>query len=60
MTVEFEKIKQDITDFITRIQNWNYDELSDEEVEGVHDLIDDLLSELAGETEDDEFEEEDY
>lgn len=60
MTAEFDKIRQDITDFITRIQTWNYDELSDEEVESVHDLIDDLLSELAGETEDDEFEEEDY
>jgi hypothetical protein len=60
MTAEFDKIKQDITDFIARIQSWNYDELSDEEIESVHDLIDDLLEELAGETEDEDFDDEDY
>lgn len=59
MTVEFEKIKQDINQFIARVQNWNYDDLSDDEIEEVHELIDDLLSELAGEAED-EFEEEDF
>lgn len=59
MTTEFDKIKQDINDFIIRIQSWNYDDLSDDELEEVHELIEDMLSELAGETED-EFEEEDF
>ncbi|MEK6824893.1 MAG: hypothetical protein AABX12_05160 [Nanoarchaeota archaeon] len=58
MTSELEKIQQDIRDFIARIQSWNYDDLSDDELEDVHELIDDLLAELAGETED-EFEAED-
>ena len=58
MTSELEKIQQDIRDFIARIQCWNYDDLSDDELEDVHELIDDLLAELAGETED-EFEAED-
>jgi len=59
MASEFDKIQQDIRDFIARIQSWNYDDLSNDEFEDVHELIDDLLAELAGETED-EFEDEDF
>ena len=58
MTVEFEKIKQDINAFIAQIQSWNYDDLTDEEFDEVSELIDELLGELAGEVED-EFEDED-
>ena len=49
MAPEFDKVKQDIRDFNTRIRSWNTDQLSDEESDEVSDLLEETMALLAGE-----------
>lgn len=60
MTEEFDKIRQDLLDFNTRVQTWNEDELEDDELDEIDELIEQTISLLVGsedvDDEDEEFE----
>lgn len=59
MSVEMDKIKQDIHDFNARIRSWNLDALSDDESDEISELLEETMALLAGEEGTDDFEDED-
>lgn len=59
MSAEFDKIKQDIRDFNARIQSWNEDELSEDEVDQVDELLEQTIELITGAALDEEESEED-